>query len=56
MGLLALAVTTVDDEMTTAVGACPLVYVGSKCESLGAGGGVALVTGLAVGGELGWVT
>ena len=40
---------TADDETTTGMGACLLVYAGGKCELLGGGGGVALVTGLAVG-------
>ena len=41
---------TMADEGFTA-GARLLVHAGGKCELLGAGGGVALVTGLAVGGS-----
>ena len=45
---------TTDEDETA--GERLLVYAGSECESLGAGGGVALVTGLAGGGKRGWVT
>ena len=40
-----------DDDLW--VGARLLVYAGGECELLGAGGGIALVTALVVGGSRG---